>query len=595
MVINWHSTETSSTLVNYGTSASNLNLSSSGTYQDISGKTWHTVKLSGLLPDTTYYYQCHSGTDTSAVYPFHTPPAVTATPTGHLHFIIVGDTRTDITRTTQIADSIKQKCIELYGPEWYKEIAVILHMGDVVTYGGAISLFQDEYFTPYAGLSCSVPFMVSIGNHEMENPIYYQYMKYELLYDHTYPDSSQCSKYYSFQLGDCKFVCINSNSPLTAASQTSWLNNMMNNAESDPTVDFVFSYAHHPGHTEIWPDGNSAYIQNSVLPALANYPKHVMFSYGHSHDYERGAFKSTNPTDWDARLLLSGGGGAPLDRWRMYTNQREYPEIHRAFDYYNFQIIDVDMVNKSYTATTYTYGNTDVPTSCIEFDNWHFRKNQPAPLKPSALNPHAQYADRDTLKATAISGADLLMTSEFQIVNEAGSFSSPTHDTIRNYENYYLDSAVSFIPINRNAGIDLTSLTIQPGWLTPGQTYKWRVRYRDMNMKWSPWSDSSMFLATVGIHEYSSNSGKMRIYPNPFSDMLNIGFKLDKSSTVSIMVYDIKGQLIENLTEKSFPAGDNMFVWNLSKDNNISFKSGTYIIRLVTPSIDIKERVVLEK
>lgn len=595
MVINWHSVDTSSTVVKYGTSAANLNLTSNGTFENISGKIWHTAMLSGLQPNTTYYYKCHSGIDTSAIYPFHTPPAVTTAPTGHIRFVIVGDTRTDIAKTTQIADSIKQKCIELYGPEWYKEISVVLHMGDVVTWGGGITLFQDEYFTPYSTLSGSVPFMVSIGNHEMENPFYYQYMKYQLLYDHTYPDSSQCSKYYSFQLGDCKFVCINSNYPNTAANQTTWLNNVMNNAESDSSVDFVFSYAHHPGHTEIWPDGNSAYIQTSIIPSLANYPKHVMYAYGHSHDYERGAFKSTNTTDWDARLLLSGGGGAPLDRWRMYNNQTEYPEIHRSFDYYNFQIIDVDMVNKSYDAYNYTYGNTDIPTPGILFDEWHFRKNQPAPLKPSALNPHVQYAEMDTLKVTPVSSADSLMTSEFQIVNETGSFNSPMHDTIRDYENYYLDSPVSFIPINRNAGIDLTSLTIPHGWLIPGQNYKWRVRYRDMNMKWSPWSDSSVFAAIVGIREYSKNNNSLRIYPNPFSNVLNIGFNIDKSSVVSIMVYDIKGELVEKLTEKSFPAGDNMFVWNISKDNYVSFKSGTYIIRLVTPAIDIKERVVLEK
>ena len=594
IMVNWHSNQTSTTLVNYGTSASNLDQSVNGSVEDISGKTWHTVRLTGLLPDTTYYYQCRSGIDTSVVYAFHTPPAVTNNPVGHLRFIILGDTRTDIATTTWIADSIRQKCVELYGSEWYKEVQAVLHMGDIVTYGGAISMYQDEYFTPYSVLSCNVPFMVSIGNHEMDNASYFQYLKYAELYDHTYPDSTMCSKYYSFQLGDCKFVSMNSNSPYTNSDQTTWLNTVMTNAESNTGIDFVFSYAHHPGHTEIWPDGNCSYMQTSAIPALANYPKHVMFSYGHSHDYERGAFKSTNSSDWDARLLLSGGGGAPLDRWRMYTNQIEYPEIHRSFDYYCFQIIDVDMVNKSYTAYNYTFGNTDRPTNMTLFDQWHFNKMQPAPQKPSAVNPRTQYANGDTLKATPIVSMDSLMTSEFQIVPNSGNFSNPLYDTIRDYENYYLDSAVSFIPINRNAGIDLTSLVIRPGWLVYGDQYKWRVRYRDMNMKWSPWSDSVVFSA-AGIHDYNGRNHSLKIYPNPFGQQLNIGFKLSSSTKVTIRVYNMKGELVETLADKSYPAGDNLFVWNLPQDKNASLKNGTYVIRLTTSSNDVKERVVLER
>ena len=595
MVVNWHSPQVANTLVKYGFSPSSLNMATNGTYETFAGKTWHTVQLSGLLPDTTYYYYCKSGKDSSAVYPFHTSPAVTATPTGHLRFVILGDTRTDIAKTTAIADSVKQKCIELFGPEWYKSIAMVMHVGDIVTSGTAISMYQDEYFTPYSTLSCSVPFMVSIGNHEMENAFYYQYMKYQYLYDHTYPDSSECAKYYSFQLGDCKFVAINSNSPVTAANQTNWLNNVMNNAESNPTVDFVFSYAHHPGHTEIWPDGNSAYVQNTVIPSLANYPKHVMYSYGHSHDYERGVLKTGHGSGWDARLLLSGGGGAALDRWRMYTNQTEYPEIHRSFDYYNFQIVDVDMVNKTYTATTYSYGNTDVPTPCVVLDKWHFRKNQAAPQKPSVISTLGQYAAGDTLKATPISGLDSLMSSEFQIVHQVGSFNTPEHDTIRDYENYYLDSAVSFIPINRNVGINLTSLVIPSSWISPGDLYKVRVRYRDMNMKWSPWSDSTVFSALAGINEYTTNNSKLKVFPNPFNTVLNISFKLEKSSVVKIMVYSIKGDLVETLAERSFAAGENTYVWNLPKGKSESLKSGSYIIRLVTNNLDIKERVVLER
>lgn len=593
MMVNWHSYDTLLTSVHYGTSENNLYHTENGTCEDVGGKKWHTVKLRGLQPNTTYFYQCHSGTDTSAIYPFHTPPAATDT-NGHVRFIILGDTRTDIATTTRIADSIKKKCIELYGNEWYKEINVVRHMGDIVTSGRVITQYENEFFTPYAGLSCSIPFMVSIGNHELDNPFYYQYLKYNELYDHTYPDSSMCSKYYSYQLGNCKFVSMNSNSPYINSIQLGWLTNVMNNAEIDSSIDFVFTSAHHPGRTEMWPDANVFFIQQIFIPALATYPKHVMYSYGHTHDYERGTIKSTNHTDWDARLLLSGGGGGPLDKWDMNTYEADYPEIHRSFDYYSYQIVDVDMHNKSYTANSYTIGNTDRLTNITLFDHWHFRKLQPPPMKPSVLFPQLQYSERDTIKASPISSMDSLMTSEFQIVNIAGSFANPLYDIIRDYENIFQVNALNYIPINKNAGIDLTSLAIQPGWLVNGEMYKCRVRYRDMNMKWSPWSDSVVFSAT-GIQDYNKSSHSLKIYPNPFSRQLNIWFKLSSVSKVTIMVYNIKGELVETLADKSYPCGENLFIWNLPQDKNVSLKNGTYIIRLKTASFDVKERVVLER
>jgi len=51
--ISWHSLETSSTLVEYGTDEL-LGSTTSGTVEDISGKKWHTVQLTGLTPDTEY-------------------------------------------------------------------------------------------------------------------------------------------------------------------------------------------------------------------------------------------------------------------------------------------------------------------------------------------------------------------------------------------------------------------------------------------------------------------------------------------------------------------------------------------------------------
>jgi hypothetical protein len=66
--ISWHSTNASNTIVKYGTDSANLNLTSAGSSQLINGNAsyrWHTVQLTGLQPNTEYFYKCYSGTDST--------------------------------------------------------------------------------------------------------------------------------------------------------------------------------------------------------------------------------------------------------------------------------------------------------------------------------------------------------------------------------------------------------------------------------------------------------------------------------------------------------------------------------------------------
>jgi hypothetical protein len=47
--------------------------------------------------------------------------------------------------------------------------------GDIVWTGRDINRLENEYFSKIANLSCSLPFMVAIGNHEPESAFYFDY------------------------------------------------------------------------------------------------------------------------------------------------------------------------------------------------------------------------------------------------------------------------------------------------------------------------------------------------------------------------------------------------------------------------------------
>lgn len=493
----WHSTQTSGTSLQYGTTFA-LGYTATGSYETIGTKYWYTVKLNGLIPNTHYYYRCISGTDTSQIYEFRTL-FEQSTPGKHLRFAIIGDSQTNVNMPAIVSNAMEDKFKELYGTHWVDSVSLVIRTGDMVGDGSNLALYEQEYFNPFGNLTRSIPFMISIGNHEMENNYYYQYMKYDDFSDFSYPDPLT-ERYYSFKIANCRFIAMNSNSAYQNAAQTNWLHNKLDQSNADPYTDFVFTYNHHPGHSEMWPDGNTSYSENSIYPELATSPKVVLNTYGHSHNYERGVFKSTHGQPQDFRLMCVGGAGAELDRCGMYANQTDYPEIQTMHDYYSYVIVDVNVDNKSYTATTYSLGNPDKRMNNIPIETWHYFANQPAPEKPLALVPSNSSSVTPTLIASYFQGVDSLMSSQFQITSTLGNWTSLVIDTTRDLTDIFQDSgAPNFISIDKNLGIDLQRMHVPAGKLTIGNTYAWRIRYRDQNIKWSDWSEPATFTVVALI------------------------------------------------------------------------------------------------
>jgi len=474
MYISWNSYYTT-TKVEYGTSAG-LGSSENGSYESVNGVYWHTVKLTGLQPDTRYYYRCISGNDTSEIYPFRTPP-LPGTAGKKQRFVILSDSQNEVAQSNKIADSVMTTLLNNYGTFWYDSISLFMHTGDITQSGSTIGRYMNEYFNTYARFSCSVPFMVAIGNHEVESSNYYKFIKYEDLSDFPLPNVLN-EKYYSFFLGNSQFIILNTNGNYNNATQINWLNEKLVQSDTNIYCDFVFVMNHQPGHSEIWPDGNTAYVQNDVYNKLAQFNKVTLCSHGHSHNYERGLIQAVNNNRQDFWISIIGGAGGPLDRWGMYTNQTNYPEVQRSLDYYCFKLIEADGDINKCDAKMYSIGNLDKPFGITVMDQWHRYTVQPAPEKPVAYSPASVSTVTPELIASAFAGIDSLMSSRFQLVKSSGSFSSPILDILRDNENTYgVTSAPDYFPINLNAGIDLKRYNVPFGTVIIDTTYKWRVCY----------------------------------------------------------------------------------------------------------------------
>jgi hypothetical protein len=467
--ISWHENNSTESVVEYGLSE-DLGLVQTGShYEFFDSRIWHTVQLSGLSSNTKYYYKCVSDTASSEVRSFRTQPD---SGSGHIRFAVYGDNRTDIAMHTEIVHALKETVEEDYNEELEDYLNVVLNVGDIVTYGWTLSQYENEYFNPVSSVSKNVPFMISIGNHEAEADYFYDYMKYEDI------QGDEGEKYFSFQIESIIFISLNSNTQGDA--QLNWLENELNVAEQNDDVSWIFAFLHHPGRSEIWPDGNTGWVQNYVIPMLAESEKTEGLFYGHSHNYERGLWDSGN-----LRLLLAGGGGSALDRWGMYANQEDYHEIQRAHDYYGYTIFDVDLDDNSYKADSYSLGHNDLPMDNVIFDSFSRYRNANPPETPAALSPVG--ISSDILVASPFTSEADICSSQFQLTEVPNEWSDCLLNEIKHWENVYGDSgAPNYIPIDLNEDIQLNRLSAEN--LQLGSTYWWRMRYRDQNLKWSDWS-----------------------------------------------------------------------------------------------------------
>ncbi|VAX25075.1 hypothetical protein MNBD_IGNAVI01-46 [hydrothermal vent metagenome] len=551
--------------------------------------TWYAAKLENLQPSTTYYYKVKTDSTESEIYKFRTQP-VDNDSTEHIRFAIYGDSRTVPTIFKEVNDSLKRVALSLYGENIEEDLNLVFDVGDIVTSGGVLSQYLPEYFNPTSSISTSVPFMVSIGNHEGESPHYYKFMKYEDF------GGTEGEKYYSFRIGRVLFLGLNSNVQLRNDTQIEWLDQVLAQAQNDDTIEWIFGFLHHPGHSELWPDGNTAYVQNRIIPTLAKYSKVDMLTYGHSHNYERGTALNSG-----FRLMLSGGAASALDRWEMYSNQQNYPEIQKTFDHYCYSIVDIDVANKYYEVTSYSLGNPQNPLDNVVID--HFirdKKNETPPATPSITQPeqNAQVEPPFTLNASDYAGTYDIMSSQYQMTTSAGNYDSPILDVKRDFEDIYgTPQAPDFIPIDLNAGIDLTEYTVSNASIA-GDVWA-RVRYRDKNLQWSSWSPEISFQVkdpnsvekdeTVVVEDYKLYSN----YPNPFNPTTNIQFDLPESSVITLRVYNSLGQMVAELENGRLSAG--RYTRTFDASNKLALSSGIYFYKLKANSfVEIRKMLLLK-
>jgi hypothetical protein len=180
-----------------------------------------------------------------------------------------------------------------------------LHAGDVsYAEDGGSGLITDAYdprvwdsfFSAVEPTAKTVPWMVSLGNHEMEawySPDGYGADVKRLDFPGNGP--SICPGTYSFTYGNVAFISLDPNDVsyelpanfgYSGGKQTSWLGHTLRQLRNDASIDFIVVFFHHCGYCTCTAHGSEGGVRQFWAPLFDQYHVDLVIN-GHNHIYER--------------------------------------------------------------------------------------------------------------------------------------------------------------------------------------------------------------------------------------------------------------------------------------------------------------------
>lgn len=84
-------------------------------------------------------------------------------------------------------------------------------------------------------------------------------------------------------------------------------------------------------------------------------------------------------------------------------------------------------------------------------------------------------------------------------------------------------------------------------------------------------------------------------YPNPFNPETRITFSMREAGSVNLSVFNLKGQLVRELTARNFGAGVQTVTWDGKDNNGKVMPSGTYLYKLRVNGFEITRKMEFVK
>ncbi len=293
----------------------------------------HEANITNLSPGDRYYYRVISDGSTTDEYSFIAPSHRADV---SVRFAAYGDNRSSPSGHESVIQSIlEHDPLPLF----------ILSTGDIVASGEERQQWHDQFFTPGVPLFRLLPVIPSPGNHEYEDAFPYDKLPHEWFDFLSLPHNGTSSgreQWYSFDWGNCHFVCLDVNcypwDAISILAQKSWLRSDLAGTSKPWRIVFF--------HQPPWAKGahdSDLTVRLDLCPVFDEYNVDIVFN-GHDHFYQRSypltgsEATSTEPsgyTDQDGVVYVvtgCGGVGPSTSEDDWFVAAREDVRHHCIID-----------------------------------------------------------------------------------------------------------------------------------------------------------------------------------------------------------------------------------------------------------------------
>jgi len=480
----WETDIGAESIVEWGLTETLGNTTTGTAFNSVGSAMIHEVNLEDLERFTKYYYQVKTGTASSEIFSFKTPPF--ASDHEPFRIIAMSDMQIDNAFPDKFHEIVHDGIIEYldseFGGELIDNLALVLIPGDLVANGNDYSQWEEDFFDPSHGLFNHVPVYPVLGNHEFNSIYYFQYFKM--------PENGTVGfeeHWWHKDYGNVRIIGLNSNDPFSSMEQLDWLDVVLDMTCTSDSIDFVFAQLHHPHKSELWTPGESDFT-GEVIERLEQFStdcgKPSIHFFGHTHAYSRG-----NSRDHKHLWINAATAGGAIDNWGEFPNF-DYDEFSVSQDEYGFVSIEItDDTDPKVVVRRISRGDQDITKENEITDSITMRLNPSVVNTPVPISPIDEDIPPECveLKANGFSSSNptaLHGQSHWQVSTNPDDFSIPNGESWKNFENWYYDE-------NTQLGDDMTDEEILG--LDANTVYWWRVRYRDRELNWSDWSTPVSF------------------------------------------------------------------------------------------------------
>lgn len=303
VTVRWRTEDASDSVVVYGPSENNLLY----TARNDEETTEHEVLIDNLQPDSRYLYRigsANSDTLGDTTYAFDTLPTP-GDDSEPVRVWLLGDAG----EAGEDLDNVRDA---YYAFSQDRDTDVWIMLGDNAYNDGTDDEYQEAVFDVYTEYLRSHVMWSTIGNHERvdEGGAYFDIFNLPVAGEAGGLPSGTES-WYSFDVRDIHFVCLDSDISSESEMMATWMENDLTANERT----WLIAFWHHPPYTKGSHDsdqeGTLIEMRENFVPILEAYGVDMVLT-GHSHSYERSYLLHDHTGDSDsleAANLIDDGDG----------------------------------------------------------------------------------------------------------------------------------------------------------------------------------------------------------------------------------------------------------------------------------------------